>query len=440
MRAKLTLLSAFAVGIVGGALASACQTYDFEPVEPLALAQTTVGDVIKAKSSKPNLMVLLDTSGSMKLPVNPSLAACQTSSGFPCGDPRSGADCNVNTCPTRWSSLQGAMSSFLTSNGALARMGLTIFPQPTGSTTTEQCMASTVVKIPIPEVDDADSAGLQKSASDISNVILSIPNSGATSPSGGTPTAASLGFMANQTALQGTDRQDFILLLTDGLPNCNPNNPNDGQTNPAACQCTLSSCAGTVAKLGCLDQDASVASITSMRADDKLKDIKTIVIGFGAETAEGSATATLNAMADAGGFARNRACTTSADCGAGDTCDVTAKRCGRHFYQAANQTELSTALSEIINLVGNKDVCLLELDPAQMPVADPSATTDTRYSLIAVYVNDELKPHDDANTWKLTPVGVTPAGVQFTGALCDQIRASTDKSPVKLEVRAVQRK
>ncbi len=181
--------------------------------------------------------------------------------------------------------------------------------------------------------------------------------------------------MGNQVDLQGTDRQDFILLLTDGLPNCNKDNPNSGVTNPDACQCTLSSCTGSVATLGCLDRDVSVAAIKDLGAQ---KDIKTIVVGFGAETSASSALGTLNAMAEAGGFERN--CRTKADaCGANDTCDPVTKLCGRRFYQAANQAELATALREIINLVGSTDPCLLALDPAQRP-SDPS--------LIVVYVND----------------------------------------------------
>lgn len=423
MRAKLTLLSAFAVGIVGGALASACQTYDFEPVEPLAIAQTTVGDVIKAKSSKPNLMLLLDTSGSMKLPVNPSLAACQTPNGV-CGDPRSGADCNVTTCPTRWSELQGAMSAFLKDNGATARMGLTTFPQvpPGGSSTVDQCTASTAVKIPVPQLEDTDTAGLQKVASDISTVILGIPNSGVGSPVGGTPTSTSLRYVGNQPDLQGTDRQDFILLLTDGLPNCNSGNPNSGSQTPDACQCTLSSCAGSADKLGCLDKDASVLAVSDLQAQ---KDIKTIVIGFGAETADSKALATLNEMAEKGGFARSCDPTKADSCGANDTCEAATKLCGRRFYQAANQTELATALNQIINLVGSTDPCLLALDAAQRP-SDPS--------LIVVYVNDEAVA-SGPDTWVLND-----NGVEFQGATCDRIKSSTDKNPIKLEARAIQRK
>ena len=100
--------------------------------------------------------------------------------------------------------------------------------------------------------------------------------------------------------------------------------------------------------------------------------------------------------------------------------------------QAANQTELAEALREIIDKVGSQDPCLIPLEESQLPT--PSASGDL-YSLIVVYINDEPVPHDDTNTWMLAD-----GGVKFVGATCDRILASTDRNPVKLEVRAVQRK
>ncbi|HSP77727.1 MAG TPA: VWA domain-containing protein, partial [Myxococcaceae bacterium] len=77
MRAKQTLLSALVVGLLGGVFAAGCQTYDFEPVEPLALAQTTETRRIEARERKPNLMLLVDTSGSMTDPVDPADPDCK---------------------------------------------------------------------------------------------------------------------------------------------------------------------------------------------------------------------------------------------------------------------------------------------------------------------------------------------------------------------------
>jgi hypothetical protein len=420
MRAKLSLLSAFVVGIVGGTLVSACQTYDFEPVEPLALAQTTVGDVISAKAAKPNVMVLLDTSGSMTLPVDSSDRDCQVAGTNPprlCGE-QGQPKCNVNVCPTRWTEMVGAMSTFLDQNGSIARLGLTTYPASTGGTAT-QCAASSSVRIPIPQVDDTDTAGLEGAAGAISQWIVGVPvNDG---PQGGTPTSLSLKFVGEQQSLQTNDREDFVLLLTDGLPNCNPQAP-----NPSSCTCTQTTSCGST-PLVCLDKDASVTAVADLRAQ---KGIRTIVIGFGAETAAGAGPETLNAMAEAGGFARR--CARDADCGTGDTCELDKQLCRRRFYQAANQTELGNALKEIIDRVGDDDPCLLELDPAQRP-SDPS--------LIVVYVNDEPVPPDDETTAALEgDWTLTDKGVQFKGTTCQRILSSTEANPIKLEARAVQRK
>jgi len=437
MRAKLILLSAFALGIFGGSLASGCQTYDFEPVDPLAIAQTTKGDIIRARSLKPNMMVLLDTSGSMTLPADASLSACRVANppnpARPlCGD-AGNPPCDVNSCPTRWSELRTAMNTFLSTSGTVARLGLTTYPDTAAG---GQCGASSQVRIPIPQIDDADTAGLQSTASSISNVILNqIALNGQGGPTGGTPTSLSLQFVGNQPELQAQDRDDFVLLLTDGLPNCNPSNPNGG--NATSCRCTQNPCPTSYPSLLCLDKDASVAAVTNLQTQ---RAIRTIVIGFGAdftnpapETQAGAET--LNAMAVAGNFPRTRACTTNTDCGANDTCDTAARVCNRRFYLASNQAELRAALDEIANLVGNKDVCLLELDPTQRPSDD---------NLIVVYLGNE----SDATLPPLPKVSSTgepnwelnARGVQFLGAACARIQSSTVANPVKREVRAVQRK
>ncbi len=433
MRAKLILLSAFIAGTFGGALASGCQTYDFEPVAPLALAQTTVGDVIKAQSLKPNMMVLLDTSGSMTLPVDASDPDCQAPGAPPerplCGD-TGNPPCNVNLCPTRWSELRSAMAAFLSTSGAIARMGLTTYPG-----TTNQCASSSSVRIAIPDVEDTNTAALQSTADQISDVILSIPLDGAGGPIGGTPTSFSLRFVGEQPALHAENREDFVLLLTDGLPNCNGENPNGGDAEK--CRCTQSQCPATLPPLLCLDKDESVSAVNQLRNE---RDVRTIVIGFGADFSEDpdedpddpavqlrrAGRETLNAMAEAGGFARSCANDPNA-CGAGDTCDPSTNLCARRFYLAANQQELAQALQDIINRVGSRDICLLALEPNQLP-RDKDGNLDPK--LIVVYVDDVPTPSE--GTWDLTD-----QGVRFKGATCDRIKASTEANPIKLEARAV---
>jgi hypothetical protein len=178
-----------------------------------------------------------------------------------------------------------------------------------------------------------------------------------------------------------------------------------------------------------------VAAVAELKAQ---KDIKTIVIGFGADFVlnpneppdspgnkqRQAGFDTLNAMAVEGGFSRGDECTTNAECGAGDECLPT-KTCKRRFYQASNQQELSDALAAIINLIGDTDPCLLKLEPTQRPSDD---------SLIVVYVNGESLPKGP-DTWELNA-----EGVKFLGQTCDRILASTDTNPITLEARAVQRK
>jgi hypothetical protein len=409
MRAKLTLLRALVLGTIGGVLATGCQTYDFEPVAPLAISQTTETRSIEARSRKPNLMLLVDTSGSMTDPVNPSLPACNPG-GVRCGDSR---PCDTNVCPTRWSELQAAMQDFLSTSGTIARMGLATYPSD------PSCGATTKIRIPLPETDTDDNATLAANAEKVKNEILSIKNYSTTAPmpQGGTPTSKSLQFLGSSLE---TDREDLVLLLTDGLPNCNdtfaPAYPN------TACFCTLSDC--TYAKeIGCLDTNASVAAVQGLGT----KQIKTIVIGFGADfngTSESGrrGAATLNAMAEAGEFPRT--CNVDADCGTGEKCGGTkAGLCDRRFYQASNRTELVSALRQISERVLVKDPCVLTFES--------SAQVPTNKDMVVVYVNGE-RLASGADTWGLTATGIT-----FAGATCERIKASTAANKVNIEVRAV---
>ena len=64
---------AASAAFLGGFLAG-CQTYDFEPVEPLSIGKEEVIADISARVLPPNLVLLLDKSDSMDRPEDPSLA------------------------------------------------------------------------------------------------------------------------------------------------------------------------------------------------------------------------------------------------------------------------------------------------------------------------------------------------------------------------------
>ena len=78
---------------------------------------------------------------------------------------------------------------------------------------------------------------LQDYASLVNDKLQGIPNGGAGRPRGGTPTSASLQFVGTQLRANAEDRDQIIILLTDGLPNCNDKNEYDGTATE--CRCTL---------------------------------------------------------------------------------------------------------------------------------------------------------------------------------------------------------
>jgi hypothetical protein len=315
---------------------------------------------------------------------------------------------------------------FLATSGPLVRFGLTTYPSGNEPNTNIYCAAAvdSTVRKPLPEAED--DAALLAHANSINDIIQGIPNFGTGQPVGGTPTSGSLSFVGNLPGLQ-SDRKDFVILLTDGLPNCNKDNPNQGSTTDnSLCRCTLlpdAQCSGSYVRRGCLDKDASVTAVRAL----KEKDITTIVIGFGAETAGGVGQEVLGAMAEAGGFFPK--CDAQNPCGADNSCNAVTGKCERPIlYQAGNQAELAKALEAISKevIVGNP--CLVELEPAQIP-SDPK--------LIVVYVDGQrLAP--GADTWN---EDVTAnAGVLFTGRTCDRILASTPQAPVNIEVRAIRQR
>ena len=106
--------------VVAGAGVTGCQTYDFEPVEPLAVAQTTKVFNVVSRKLKPDLMLLVDKSGSMAFPTTAADPACPANCGATASCPPA--------CKTRWSEMSGAMETFLSSAGGWARMGLVAYP------------------------------------------------------------------------------------------------------------------------------------------------------------------------------------------------------------------------------------------------------------------------------------------------------------------------
>ncbi|MGA9523381.1 MAG: hypothetical protein WBV82_18075, partial [Myxococcaceae bacterium] len=119
MNLKAALIAGVASAAVGLAVGG-CQTYDFEPVEPLALSQTTKSEAVLSRKKKPNIMLLVDKSGSMKF--------------------------QVTSSTTRLSEMKVAMNRFLGPYGNTARFGLAVFPEATAGSYEAQCRVGRVVQ------------------------------------------------------------------------------------------------------------------------------------------------------------------------------------------------------------------------------------------------------------------------------------------------------
>ncbi len=395
-------------------LAGSCQTYDFERVVPLAVAQTTDKTIVASKRLKPNVMMLVDNSGSMLLPTNPGAASC------PAGCGTVTMQCPGN-CPTRITDLKSAMSTFLQTSSTIARLGVTVFPTDT------LCKPSTNIDVQLPPpspTDDATDSVLTMTGQQVNARIQAL------SPQGGTPTGTSLEFLGTYGGLNdGADfRDDFVLLLTDGLPNCNDANPNQlcacGTTcsgpQVTSCSCTTSTCSNALCAKGCLDRDGAVDRVKALRQ----KGIRTIVVGFGADLASGAGPVVLNAMAREGGFARECPNMTDAECGgASGSCNSATKQCSTAFFQAANGTELAAALRKISESFQG-DPCVFTLS------ARPS---DPRY--LSVVINGQSLAAG-TTTYSYDP---NSNKVTFLGALCTQLNSSTTQNPVNVEFRIVER-
>ena len=213
------------------------------------------------------------------------------------------------TNPSKWSIARQVVPSLATNFNNRFRFGAAMFPQ---TTTTFNCTTGTVV-------------------TPIADTTTGITNAyNAAVPGGGTPTAASLIAVRTHLLGQGLTTPAYVLLITDGLPNCNtsldantcsPTTPGCGPT-PAASSCALGS-------KDCLDNNATIAAAQQLFASN----IKVFVVGFDSALTAGNNKAVLDAIASAGG-------TGSA-------------------YVASNQAQLTSTLNTIAVNTATccKDVC-----------------------------------------------------------------------------------
>ena len=261
--------------------ALACQTYEFLPVEPLTISQEQSSTPIVIKKFKPNVMVLVDKSGSMDQPIDPTVAGCTTAFGL-CGtgDTAKMNPCNTNVCLTRWSELNLALDSFLQAQAQTVRFGLSFFPEPAALAEQPNCVPTSAARVNLPADPQDDSPATLSTLSTQARTALASVKSqnqvGPTGTGGATPTGPSLAFFSSYPPLQDPLRLELVLLLTDGLPNCNAG------ITAQDCTCTAAadSCPPAGTPDNCLDKDRTVQAVQDLSA----RGVHVVVIGFGDET------------------------------------------------------------------------------------------------------------------------------------------------------------
>src|SRR5262249_30882384 len=181
--------------------------------------------------------VLVDKSGSMDQPVNPTLADCFTN-GSVCGTGDSAKlnPCNVTRCPTRWSELSLALDAFLQAEAQTVRLGLAFFPEPSAGVEQPNGGPPQAPGVALPQdPTDAPPATREGLATAARTALASVKSQnppGPGGPGGATPTGPSLQLLSSYPPLLDPLRLELVLLLTDGLPHCN------GSIPASSCVCT----------------------------------------------------------------------------------------------------------------------------------------------------------------------------------------------------------
>jgi hypothetical protein len=313
---------------------TATGSVSIEPPPPAACGDFCGETFLHEVESYPNLYFLVDRSGSM-------------------GDELPGAPYN------KYKMARKVLGELLNVIGHRVRYGASIFPHETqGCGPGHEVFPPTIGGLPA--CDGTYDSTLQ----------TFLTNFGYYAPDGATPTAAAIA--ALQSELVGLEGDTYLVLITDGAPNCDVDAtcktsgciPNiEGQSlGPNQCSAAFNCCdtanAGPNAGGNCVDGDATANEIQWL-AD---RGIPTYIIGM-----PGAApyAALLNRLSEVGGTARDGA---------------------TEYYAVSDESELETALYAIGTGIAIR--CTIDLDA---PPDDPAR--------VNVYFDGELVPADPDNGW-----------------------------------------
>jgi len=284
----------------------------------------------------------------------------------------------------KWTTIRVTVANIISKLGARIAVGATLFPTDGSS-----CSAGNEV-LSVRRGDNPSSPGVQ---SETAKTLLTLTS---TPASGGTPTASTLSALLPR--LKALPGKTFVILATDGGPNCNAAAactsanciPNIESATPA-CMPNGTNCC-TVNELGpenCLDAQPTIDATTALAQAG----IPVYVIGVPGSGPYGTL---LDALAQSGGTARSG----SPKYFRVDTTDTTA---------------FTTALAQVAAKI--TATCTFPLKSAPQ---DPS--------LVNVYTDGTILPKDPTNGWTIDGSTVT-----LVGAACDKVLSGE-----VLEVRVIE--
>lgn len=322
---------------------------------PPADADACTNEVFEIIRDRPNLYFVLDRSGSMTDSIPGGLA--------------------------KYVEARIAFGNLLRIIGHRVAYGAALFP---GVNDPDLCAAGT----PIMDVKIGDPPSTDGTDGPVLKEFLA--RIGSATVTGGTPTSSTL--EALRPTLSSLEGETFVLLATDGAPNCNTNAicgvdeciPNiEGLfiTSSQQCDDTFNCCdEGLVVDAGanCIDRPASVAAVQGLNDVG----IKTYVVGM--PGSEQYAT-TLDQMAVAGGTAREQA----------------------PFYYAVDDT---AALTQALTQIGVEVAITCDIELAKPP-DDPT--------LVEVYFDSSEVEQNSDDGW----VFVSDTDIELRGDACATLKS-----------------
>lgn len=318
------------------------------------------GEQIALTRLPARLVFVVDRSSSTLEPADPALVPTATDLGS-CADTNARPATGI-TYRTLWDDLGGAVAEVAAGRDDRIDFGLTLFPGPgaiEGAITGDAfCTARppTSLVTPAPGTGDAIADA------------LGAPSNMPLCAGGFTPTRRALEVAADAL---GDEGDGVLVLATDGAPNC-------GTTGAAGCTCTTSSAfCGALGTIGCLDDEATLDTLTRLRD----RGIRTYVVGI--PGTEGYA-AVLDAMAAAGGTARS----------------------GSPAYYRADD---AAALLDALGTISDREVS------CRFALASPPPDFEN----VNVLIDDVPARRDPVDGWMLETDG---SAIELVGETCERLR------------------